>query len=111
MSSNPASFIFRTNAIDRVLGYANPLRLFVDLFRRRQLLWQLTQREVQGRYKGSHLGMIWALVNPLLMLAVYTLIFSGLFHSRWTDDEHESKLMFAMQMFSGLIAFNIFSET
>ena len=39
------------------------------LWRQRELWWQLSQREVQGRYRGSMLGWGWSLITPLLMLA------------------------------------------
>ena len=39
------------------------------------LIWQLTKRELTGRY-GSYLGIVWAPIHPLLMLAAYTFVFS-----------------------------------
>src|SRR4029078_5614118 len=41
----------------------------------RGLLLTLTARELKARYRGSLLGFLWSLVNPLLLLAVYTLVF------------------------------------
>ncbi len=49
---------------------------FGVLWRHRDLIRQLTRREVIGRYKGSVLGVLWSLVNPLLILAVYTFAFA-----------------------------------
>ena len=45
------------------------------LLRFRGLLLTLTGRELKARYRGSLLGFLWSLVNPLLQLAVYTLVF------------------------------------
>ena len=51
----------------------------------RGLIWQFTKRRLIGRYKGSHLGLLWALVNPLVMLAVYTFVFGVVFRAQWGD--------------------------
>jgi lipopolysaccharide transport system permease protein len=54
-----------------------------SLWTHRELVWQLTRREVLGRYRGSLFGVAWAVGNPLLMLAVYTLVFGYIFRARW----------------------------
>ncbi len=46
----------------------SPFTFVTDLWRHRDLLWQFTLRNVELRHKGSHLGLIWALLNPVLML-------------------------------------------
>ncbi|MFP3561432.1 ABC transporter permease, partial [Paraburkholderia sp. SIMBA_049] len=55
-------------------------RMFVA---NRDLIAALTVREVLGRYRGSMLGMFWAVFQPILMLAVYTFVFGVIFRSRW----------------------------
>ncbi len=54
-------------------------RVLLQLFRFRGLLATLTSRELKARYRGSVLGFLWSLVNPLLLLAVYTFVFSVVF--------------------------------
>lgn len=76
----------------------------------RSLLWRLTQREVIGRYRGSILGWSWSLLNPLLMLGVYTFVFSTVFKARWPDLQQVGPLGFAINLFAGLIVFGLFSE-
>ncbi|MDD2302072.1 MAG: ABC transporter permease [Eubacteriales bacterium] len=88
----------------------NPLDLFRSLFRNRQLLWQMTQREVVGRYRGSVLGMLWSFFNPIFMLAIYTFVFSVVFQARWGHSHSESKTEFAVILFAGLIVFTLFAE-
>jgi lipopolysaccharide transport system permease protein len=80
-----------------------------SLWRQRSLLWQLVKREVAGRYKGSFLGVVWTLIQPLLMLAVYTFVFGMVFESRW-QGASGSKLELAAILFSGLLVFNLFAE-
>lgn len=89
---------------------ANPLDFFRSLFRNRQLLWQMTKREVIGRYRGSVLGMFWSFFNPIFMLAIYTFVFSVVFKAKWGASHSESKTEFAVILFAGLIVFNLFAE-
>ena len=80
------------------------------LQQQRTLLWRLTQREVAGRYRGSVLGWGWSLLNPLMMLGVYTFVFSTVFKARWPDLQQAGSLGFAINLFAGLIVFNLFAE-
>jgi homopolymeric O-antigen transport system permease protein len=57
-------------------------RVAFQLFRFRGLLATLTSRELKARYRGSVLGFLWSLVNPLLLLSVYTFVFSIVFQPR-----------------------------
>ena len=52
------------------------------ILRQRQLLAVMTVRELKARYRGSVLGFLWSLVNPLLLLGVYTFVFSLIFQPR-----------------------------
>jgi lipopolysaccharide transport system permease protein len=78
-------------------------------WRRRDLIAQLVRREVLGRYRGSMLGLAWSLVHPMVMLAIYTFVFSFVFRTRWPGGWGESKLDFALILFCGMIVFNVFS--
>lgn len=80
------------------------------LWRHRELWWRLTEREVLGRYRGSALGIGWSFITPLAMLAVYTFVFSQVFKARWGGLENSGPLGFAVNLFAGLIVFNLFSE-
>src|SRR5689334_1981374 len=55
------------------------LRVAGQLFRFRGLLATLTARELKARYRGSALGFLWSLANPLLLLGVYSFVFGYLF--------------------------------
>jgi lipopolysaccharide transport system permease protein len=78
----------------------------------RQLLWQFTRREVLSRYRGSWLGLAWSLLNPLMMLSLYTFVFSVVFEARWGGGAEPAGLMeFALPLFSGLVSFSLFAET
>ena len=86
------------------------LRFHVYFWRYRELWWRLTEREILGRYRGSILGIAWSFITPLAMLAVYTFVFSHVFKARWGGIEQAGPLAFAINLFAGLIVFNLFSE-
>ena len=69
----------------------------------------MIKRDVIGRYRGSFLGLLWSLVNPVLMLAIYTFVFGFVFKTRWGQGDTD-KYQFALVLFTGLILFNLFSE-
>jgi len=81
-----------------------------SLWSNRQLIFQMTRREVVGRYKGSVMGLLWSFINPVFMLAVYTFVFSVVFKSRWGVDGNESKTQFAIILFVGMIVHSLFAE-
>lgn len=87
-----------------------PITIFASLLRNRQLVLQMTRREVASRYRGSLIGLAWSFINPLLMLVVYTFVFSVVFKARWNIDVEESKTDFAIILFVGMIVFGVFSE-
>lgn len=75
----------------------------------RNLVYQLTKREVISRYRGSVLGLAWSFFNPLLMLAVYTFVFSTVFNARWGASDG-GRADFAIILFVGILVHGIFAE-
>ena len=88
----------------------SPLALCKSLWRNRQLIVQMTKREVVGRYKGSVMGLLWSFLNPVFMLTVYTFVFSVVFKARWGGDGNDSKTQFAVVLFVGMIVHGLFAE-
>lgn len=91
----------------------HPSSLFemcLGLWRNRQLIAQMTKREVIGRYRGSLLGLTWSFFNPVFMLSVYTFVFSVVFKARWNAGVEESKSQFAIILFSGMLVHALFAE-
>jgi lipopolysaccharide transport system permease protein len=89
---------------------ASPCALIRSVWVHWQLIAQMVQREVVGRYRGSVMGLLWSFLNPLLMLAVYTFVFSVIFKARWAGVESESRAQFAIILFAGLIVHSLFAE-
>jgi lipopolysaccharide transport system permease protein len=75
----------------------------------RYLLAQFIRRDILARYQGSVLGVGWSLLYPLLILAAYTFVFRGVFKARWPGGA-DSTAEFALQVFAGLVIFNLFGE-
>lgn len=89
----------------------SPLHAVESLIKNRRLIAQMTKREVVGRYRGSIIGLAWSFFNPLLMLAIYTFVFSVVFNARWSGIGQEStKMDFAIIFFGGLIMYGVFAE-
>jgi lipopolysaccharide transport system permease protein len=86
-----------------------PGALWSSLWAHRGLLRALVAREVMGRYRGSVLGILWSFFNPVVMLLVYTFVFSVVFKARW-QAHSDSRTEFAFVLFAGLIVFNLFAE-
>ena len=104
------STVVITHKPESIWQYAHPWRFVLHFVERRGLIWQFILREVQQRYRGSYLGILWAMITPLLRLIVYSFVFSVIFKRRWAGSEPETFMEFALILFSGLIAFSMFSE-
>lgn len=87
----------------------SPFALFGTLKTHRSLIYNLVKREVIGRYRGSMMGILWSFFNPVLMLVVYTFVFSVVFKARWVGGT-DSKTEFALVLFAGLMVYNLFAE-
>lgn len=75
-----------------------------------QLAAQMVRREVVGRYRGSIMGMAWSFFNPVLMLGIYTFVFTIVFRAKWGVDVSGGRANFAILMFAGLIVYGMFAE-
>src|SRR4029079_3835777 len=62
--------------------------VYGDLVRYRELFGNLFRRDVQAKYRGSLLGLAWTLANPVLLMAVYLLVFSVLWHTPFGSEGH-----------------------
>ncbi len=87
-----------------------PTELIDSFWRNRKLITALIKREVVGRYRGSMMGLAWSFFNPILMLIIYTLVFSGVFKARWGSNGHEEGVDFAIILFVGLMVHGLFAE-
>jgi ABC-type polysaccharide/polyol phosphate export permease len=80
------------------------------LWRRRWLAVYLVQRELSRSYRKTYLGFLWALLSPLLMIVLLTLIFSEIVGIRFREVTGDSALNFGLFLYCGLIPFLAFQE-
>ena len=87
----------------------SPFYVLQSFWQHKSLIWQLAKSEVIGRYRGSVMGLFWSFFNPVLMLIIYTFVFSVVFKARWGGVD-DNKTAFALILFAGMILFNFFAE-
>jgi len=76
---------------------------------RGELIFSLAKRDLLTRYKGSALGLIWAIVTPVVMIAIFTFIFAGIFGARFGNSS--SHWDYALYLFCGLVPWTMFQDT
>jgi lipopolysaccharide transport system permease protein len=76
---------------------------------RYELIFSLARRELVARYKGSVLGILWALLTPVVTIAIFTVIFAGMFGARFGASG--SQLDYAIYLFCGILPWTMFQET
>jgi lipopolysaccharide transport system permease protein len=86
----------------------HPLAFLAVAWTHRALIRRLGWRRIQSGYRGSMLGGTWSVLHPLLLLGVYTFVFSVLFQSRWETD---SRGEVALMVFAGLVVYSFFART
>ncbi len=84
--------------------------VLLNLWRHRRLLWQFTLRNVELRHKGSHLGLVWSFLNPLLLLALYVFVFGYIFGGKFQTHGEESRIEYGMIVFLGLAIYHFIAE-
>ena len=80
-----------------------------QLPRRLDLIVSLTKRELAARYRGSILGIVWTLLTPIVMIAIFTVIFAGIFKAKFGSNS--SQWDYALYLFCGLLPWNAFQES
>jgi len=80
-----------------------------QLPRRFDLILSLAKRELAARYRGSVLGFFWAVLTPVVMIAIFTIIFAGIFKARFGAGS--SQWDYALYLFCGLLPWNAFQES
>lgn len=90
------------------LRSASPFDVFTAIMGRRELVKQLAARDIAAKFRGSVLGVAWVVINPLIMLAVYSFVFRQVLAVRW--GEGTTGTDFVLMLFTGLILFGFLSE-
>jgi len=75
----------------------------------RYLLWQFTKRQVQQRHRGSAIGILWSVLNPLLMMSIYTIVFGLIFKGHYSGIEGQTTIDYALGVFLSITIFQTIS--
>ena len=105
------SSVLRAVVLGLTMSAEGPNSPVTRMARKRDLWWQFTVRAVESRYKGSYFGMLWSVINPLLMLSIFFVVFGLFFGGHFRDPSVESLKDYAMAMFLGLTLFQLLAET
>ena len=87
----------------------SPVHVALHLARLGRLVVPIARREVAARYRGSRLGGLWALLDPLVVFVLYAFVFSVVFQARWGDDR--SRTGYAFALFAGLTVYGLLSDS
>ena len=80
-----------------------------DFWRYRHLLNNLISRDIKVKYRRSALGLLWSVLNPLLMMMVMYVVFSQIFHMAQMS-RGNIEVNFAVYLLTGQLIYNFFSE-
>lgn len=84
--------------------------VFGSFLKHKNLIYQLSKRDILERYRGSVAGIAWSIITPVLMLSLYTFVFSYIFKARWGEAPDLPKGMYALVLYTGMILHTLFSE-
>jgi lipopolysaccharide transport system permease protein len=83
--------------------------LLISLYKKRELIITLTWRDFRARYQGSFGGLFWSFFQPLIMMVIYTIVFSSFLKIKF--DISDSPFAFAVYLLCGLLPWIAFSES
>ncbi len=89
---------------------SSPFVFVHPLWTHRELLWQFTLRNVELRHKGSHLGLIWAVLSPLSILGLQILVFGYIFKGSFGVLPNETRADYGLGMFLGMSIYQFVAE-
>jgi lipopolysaccharide transport system permease protein len=111
--------VLRTARPVSIQSLLSPPNLVSNLWKHRDLTRQFAMRAYLARYRGTYLGAAWALIFPLILLAVYTFIFNFVFSGRAAHQipgpggvlQPETSSQYTVWLFLGMTVFGVFSES
>ncbi len=87
------------------------MNVLTELVQSRELLTNLTLRELRGKYKRSILGWTWSLLNPISLMVIYTVVFGLLFGAQIDPGQNSGLDSFPIWLMCGLLPWNFVSQS
>ncbi len=104
--------VVRTGSAASMASLLAPAAMWRGLWPHRDLIRQFAWRMFVARFRGTHLGTLWAVVFPITQLVVFTVVFTHVFKMRaWDGRDLSGPLEFAIILFAGIVAYTLFSES
>ena len=101
----------RTQQADRPEIYTSVRSSQSSLWGNRDLIWSLSRRDLQARFKSTVLGWAWSLIVPLAQVLIYSLVFSVIFRAKPPEMGNGDQGIFAVWLFAGIITWTLFSAS
>ena len=86
------------------------LYVLKNMIAQRGLIYHMVRREILSRYRASMLGLLWSIIQPLMMLGIYTFVFGHVMKARWPVAGGDVPGMFSLLLFCGLLFHTLLSE-
>ncbi|RAX20515.1 MULTISPECIES: ABC transporter permease [Actinomyces] len=86
------------------------MAIFADLSESRELLYNLTMREVKGKYKRTALGQLWSLANPLAQMVIYSFVFQFVIRVQPDAGDPSGLNIFALWLMCGILPWSFFTN-
>jgi len=90
--------------------YDKITQLPVELWQNRRLIWKLAKNDFKKRYAGSYLGAFWALVQPVITVVMYYIVFDKIMHTGGGDLRDSGEVPFVLFLTAGLVPWFFFNE-
>lgn len=90
--------------------YDRFISLPVELYQNRHLIWKLAKNDFKKRYAGSYLGALWAMVQPVITVVMYWLVFDVIMNSAGTAMRGGGDIPFVLFLTAGLVPWFFFNE-
>lgn len=85
--------------------------MFLDFWKNRKLIWKLSKNDFKTRYAGSYFGMVWAMVQPVVIVLVYWFVFQIGLNNATAELKQGIKVPFVLWLVSGIVPWFYFSES
>lgn len=93
-----------------ILVYDKLMILPRELYQNRKLIWKLAKNDFKTRYAGSYMGMVWAMIQPIVTVVLYYFVFEVVFQNRSTLLANGIEAPYVMWLTAGLVPWFYFSE-
>ena len=93
-----------------ILLYDKVTQLPVELWQNRRLIWKLAKNDFKKRYAGSYMGAVWALVQPVITVVMYYIVFDKIMHTGGGGLRDSGEVPFVLFLTAGLVPWFYFNE-